>query len=254
MAELIRCAVNYKKWRVLVTAPSNVAVDNVLDRLMSLENDNGPGTGKRRSSKNSNTQKIKAVRLGHPARIQHGIQKYSLESLVQSSDGNEIVQDCRRELSNHLKTLADPKSRSPDKRTAYREMKSLRKEIKTREEKVVREVLRNANVVFATNVGSASSVFKHLVDSKGEPISFDLVIIDEAAQALEGSCWIRLVLLSMSLRQVFFVQYLFSLIHSPACFEANGLCLPGTTVSYPLQLRAQTARYSVSSGRLFSKD
>jgi hypothetical protein len=201
---------------------------------MSLENDNRPGTGKRKSSKKSNAQKIKAVRLGHPARIQHGIQKYSLESLVQSSDGTEIVQDCRRELSNHLKTLADPKSRSPDKRTAYREMKSLRKEIKIREEKVVGEVLRNANVVLATNVGAASSVFKHLVDSKGEPISFDLVIIDEAAQALEASCWIRLVVLSMSLHQVIFLQYLFALNHSPACFEANGPYLLETIVSYPL--------------------
>ena len=169
MAELIRCAVNCKRWKVLVTAPSNVAVDNVLDRLMSLNN--------------------------NQIRIQHGIQKYSLESLVQSSDGTEIVQDCRRELNNHLKTLSNPKSRGNDKRVAYQEMKSLRKEIRTREEKVVGEILRNANVVLATNVGAGGSVFRHLADSKGEPIAFDLVIIDEAAQALEASCWIRCVLL-----------------------------------------------------------
>ncbi|KAL3798381.1 hypothetical protein HJC23_005034 [Cyclotella cryptica] len=193
VAELIRCAVHYKNWRVLVAAPSNVAVDNVLDRLMYLENESRPELGKRKSSMKSNSPRIKAVRLGHPARIQHGIQKYSLESLVHSSDGTEIVQDCRRELSSHLKTLSDPKSRSPDKRNAYREMKSLRKEIKSREEKVVGEVLRNANVVLSTNVGAAGSMFKHLVDSRGEPISFDLVIIDEAAQALEATCWISLL-------------------------------------------------------------
>jgi ATP-dependent RNA/DNA helicase IGHMBP2 len=193
VAELIRCAVNCKRWKVLVTAPSNVAVDNVLDRLTSLEQQSD--AGKRKNSKKSNRQKIKAVRLGHPARIQHGIQKYSLESLVQSSDGTEIVQDCRRELNNHLKTLSNPKSRGNDKRVAYQEMKSLRKEIRTREEKVVGDILRNANVVLATNVGAGGSVFRHLADSKGEPIAFDLVIIDEAAQALEASCWIRCVLL-----------------------------------------------------------
>jgi superfamily I DNA and/or RNA helicase len=192
VAELIRCAVNIKQWRVLVTAPSNVAVDNVLERIMSLESEDKLKSGKRsRSKKSNNGQRIKAVRLGHPARIQQSIQKYSLESLVQSSDGTEIVQDCRRELNNHLKTLSNPKSRPLEKRNAYREMKSLRKEIRTREEKVVGEILRHANVVLATNVGAAGNVFKHLIDSKGEPISFDLVIIDEAAQALEASCWIR---------------------------------------------------------------
>lgn len=164
---------------------------------MSLE-DESTQKGKKKASKKSNNQRIRAVRLGHPARIQQSIQKYSLESLVQSSDGTEIVQDCRRELSNHLKTLSNPKSRPVEKRNAYREMKSLRKEIRTREEKVVGEILRHANVVLATNVGAAGSVFRHLADSKGEPIAFDLVIIDEAAQALEASCWIRYVMQACS--------------------------------------------------------
>ena len=70
-------------------------------------------------------------------------------------------------------------------------MRALRKEIRTREEKVVGEVLRGAQVVLATNVGAASSVLNKLVDAKGEPLPFDLVVIDEAAQALEASCWIR---------------------------------------------------------------
>lgn len=136
-------------------------------------------------------QQIKAVRLGHPARIQREIHKYSLESLVQASEGTEIVRDCRCELNDHLRTLSNAKARPSDKRIAYREMKALRKEIRNREEKVVGEILRDANVVMATNVGAASSVFKRMVDGKGEAIAFDLVIIDEAAQALEASCWIR---------------------------------------------------------------
>jgi len=138
-------------------------------------------------------RQIKAVRLGHPARIQREIQKYSLESLVQASEGTEIVRDCRCELNGHLKTLSNPKARPSEKRMAYREMKTLRKEIRNREEKVVGEILRDANVVMATNVGAASSVFKRMIDGKGEAIAFDLVIIDEAAQALEASCWISLL-------------------------------------------------------------
>ena len=185
-------------WKVLVTASSNVAVDNVLDRIMSIENErqctDTSGKQKRGTSKASTKKKkIKAVRLGHPARIQHGIQQYSLESLVQSSEGTEIVKDCRSELKEYLKTLSNAKSRPLEKRVAYREMKVLKKEIRTREEKVVGEVLRDSNVVLATNVGAASTLFHRMTDSKGEPISFDLVIIDEAAQALEASCWISLL-------------------------------------------------------------
>lgn len=192
VANLIRCAVRCLGWKVLVTAPSNVAVDNVLERIMQIEEVENKGSSKRRANKSSKS-KIKAVRLGHPARIQQGIQKYSLESLVQSSDGTEIVRDCRNEMNDHLRTLSNPKSRSSEKRVAYREMKSLRKEIRSREEKVVGQILRDSNVVLATNVGAASSVLNRMVDGRGDPIPFDLVIIDEAAQALEASCWISLM-------------------------------------------------------------
>ena len=61
-------------------------------------------------------------------------------------------------------------------------MKSVRKEIRAREEKVVGQIMRDSNVVFATNVGAASSLFNRMRNVKGEPISFDLVIIDESAQ------------------------------------------------------------------------
>ena len=193
LANLIRCAVRCLGWKVLVTAPSNVAVDNVLERIIQIEDNDNRGSNKRRSKKCFSRSKLKAVRLGHPARIQKGIQKYSLESLVQSSDGTEIVQDCRNEMNDHLRTLSNPKSCSSEKRMAYREMKSLRKEIRSREEKVVGQILRDANVVMATNVGAASSVLNRNVDNRGDPIPFDLVIIDEAAQALEASCWISLL-------------------------------------------------------------
>ena len=193
VAHLIRAAVHQKGWKILVTAPSNVAVDNVLERLMGLEECLESERGKRKGKKKGNRRKIKAVRLGHPARIQQGIQGYSLESKVQSAEGTEIVKDCRCELKQYIKTLSDAKSRPGEKRTAYREMKSLRKEIRQREEKVVSQILRESNVVFATNVGAASSLFKRMVGSNGEPIVFDLVVIDEAGQALEASCWISLL-------------------------------------------------------------
>ncbi|KAK1745169.1 DNA helicase [Skeletonema marinoi] len=191
VANLIRCAVRCLGWKVLVTAPSNVAVDNVLERIMQIEENENKRGNKRRANKSSKT-KIKAVRLGHPARIQQGIQKYSLESLVQASDGTEIVRDCRNEMNDHLRTLSNPKSRSSEKRIAYREMKSLRKEIRSREEKVVGQVLRDSNVVLATNVGAASSVLNRMVDSRGDPILL-ICTVNEVKNGLGQTLFERLM-------------------------------------------------------------
>jgi ATP-dependent RNA/DNA helicase IGHMBP2 len=180
IAELIQQAVHVSKWKVLVCAPSNVAVDNVLERLVANQS-----TSKSKRSKRNSRQKLKAVRLGHPARIKASILPYSLESLVQNADGTEIVSEARDELQSFLRILSNPKSRGADKRLAYREVKALRKEVRTREQKVVKDLVSEAHVILATNVGAANSMLKD--------VEFDLVVIDEAAQALEASCWIPIL-------------------------------------------------------------
>jgi len=195
VAELIHQAVHIHKLKVLVTAPSNVAVDNILERLVSINNKNNTdiiSNSSRRKRSGNHGNKIKAVRLGHPARIQPSIINYSLEALVQNSDGTEIVSDIKSEMKSLLQTLSNPKSKGVEKRVAYREMKQLRKEIRQREDKVVSSLINNAQVVLATNVGASSYILdKYEKISTNRP--FDLVIIDEAAQALEVSCWIPIL-------------------------------------------------------------
>ena len=164
VVELVHQAVQNHGMKVLVTAPSNVAVDNLLARL--------------------DHAKIRAVRLGHPARVDPRLWPSTLEALVQAADGTEIVRDARRELQSFLRVLNGPPSR--DKRAAYREVKLLRQEIRSREEKVVDELLGNAQVVLATCVGAGNRLLRDRI--------FDLVIVDEAAQALEAACWIPALL------------------------------------------------------------
>lgn len=174
LQELIRQAVKQHHWRVLVTAPSNVAVDNILARLVA-SNDSTPTSKKDR---------LRVVRLGHPARLQANILPYSLEALVQVADGTEIVQDVRKELANYLKLLSHFKYET--RATARREVRQLRQEVRQREEGVVQSILQNAQVVLATTVGAATKILT------ASP-AFDLVVIDEAAQALEASCWIPIL-------------------------------------------------------------
>jgi superfamily I DNA and/or RNA helicase len=172
VVELIRQAVLLKKWKVLVTAPSNVAVDNVLAKLVESFDTKSKSKSKRKQSQKNygkNHQHDKpfpVVRLGHPARLQPAILPYSLEALVQASDGTEIVADVRKELQSYLEMLQPTKNRNKGKqkysndqrRLAYRQIQGLRNEIRTREEKVVRELLSSASVVLSTCVGAANSL------------------------------------------------------------------------------------------------
>jgi tRNA(Met) C34 N-acetyltransferase TmcA len=86
VVETIQQAVTrYGYTKVLVTAPSNVAVDNVLARLVA-----GTAAPKRYVRQQSKQQhqsqktpppRLKVVRLGHPARLQANILPYSLEGM-----------------------------------------------------------------------------------------------------------------------------------------------------------------------------
>ena len=71
------------------------------------------------------------------------------------------------------------------RRDIQRELRTLSKEERKRQQLAVMDVIKNADVVLTTLTGASS----HKLDTT----SFDLVIIDEAAQALEIACWIALL-------------------------------------------------------------
>jgi len=179
-----------------------VAVDNILERLVTpiLNNSNSSKRISRKEKKKTlQSQRIhgipKVVRLGHPARLQLSVLKHSLEAMVRTSDGTEVVKECRSELKRWLQVLFDERSKKKvsyaEKRIARSEIKQLRREIRSREEKIVRELILSRNVVLSTNVGAATKLLQR---KENNHEMFDMVIIDEAAQALEASCWIPALL------------------------------------------------------------
>jgi len=159
--------------RILVCAPSNVAVDNILERVVT-------------SSINRNkTETPKAIRIGHPARVSEKILSYCLDALILDDEGTELVQDVRKEIDTICKSLSKPKQPYSVRRESQAELKALRKEVRNREKMVVQGIIQSRNIVLCTCVGASSKLLNN--------ISFDMVIIDEAAQALEASCWIPLL-------------------------------------------------------------
>lgn len=169
MSELVVQAVRNQREKVLVACPSNVAVDNVLERIYTQYPE-----GVRPSM----------VRLGHPARISDAIQPHCLEALIQKADGTDIVKDVRKELDTMRRNLGKERDKA-QKKLQRAEMRNLQKEIRQREERVVKDIVKTKDVIFCTCVGASSKLLRD--------IEFDLVIIDEAAQALEVACWIPML-------------------------------------------------------------
>jgi DNA polymerase alpha-associated DNA helicase A len=159
-----------RKERILVCGGSNISVDNLVERLAKK-----PG--------------LNIVRLGHPARVLSSVLDHSLEVRSRSCDEGQIVNEVRADLDRALKALS--KCKKGDKRTYYTEIKALRQEVRSRETKVVDQILNGANVVLCllfffliilgTLNGAASRTLYQLFKSRGE---FDTALIDESSQAV----------------------------------------------------------------------
>ncbi|KAL8873118.1 MAG: hypothetical protein Q9174_001365 [Haloplaca sp. 1 TL-2023] len=150
--------------RILVCGPSNVSVDNIVERLAP--------------------HKVPIVRLGHPARLLPSVLDHSLEVLIQTSDAAAIVKDVQKEMD--AKQASIKKTRSGRERKAiYSDIKELRKEYREREKQCVSTLVRTSKVVLATLHGAGGYQLQNE--------QFDVVIIDEGSQALEAQCWIPLL-------------------------------------------------------------
>ncbi|KAK5867303.1 hypothetical protein PBY51_011808 [Eleginops maclovinus] len=154
--------------KVLCCAPSNVAVDNLVERLAQC--------------------KAKVLRLGHPARLLESIQKHSLDAILAQSDNADIIADIRKDMDKAFVGMKKMREKG-DRVNFKREIGELRKELKTREATAIAQILKSADVVLSTNTGACDTgPLKYLPAEH-----FDWVVIDECAQALESSCWIALL-------------------------------------------------------------
>ena len=99
--------------RILCCAASNVAVDNLVERLARVGS-SGNASGNGNGGKLLGGISPKITRLGHPARLLASVLENSLEAQVLRSDNSSLARDCEREsaaLRRRLLKLADAKTR-----------------------------------------------------------------------------------------------------------------------------------------------
>lgn len=150
--------------RILVCGPSNVSVDNIVERLAP--------------------HKVPIIRLGHPARLLPSVLNHSLDVLTRTSDAAAIVQDIRKEMDTKQASIRKTRT-GRERREIYSDLKVLRKDFRERERNCIDNLIRGSKIVLATLHGAGGF---HLKDAR-----FDIVIIDEASQALEAQCWVPLI-------------------------------------------------------------
>lgn len=152
---------------VLVTAPSNTAVDLLSEKLAA--------------------QDLRVVRIGNISRVDESILRHTLEFQISQHPESKNIKkvkvqaaECRRQ-ANRL--------RSKRGYEAYEERKRMEQEAaelsswaNSLEQRLIDMILDDAQVIACTLVGAAHPV----LDQR----KFRTAIVDEAAQALEPATWI----------------------------------------------------------------
>jgi len=194
LAEVIKKHIGKK---LLVTADSNVAVDNVLYKLKDFN----------------------VVRIGHPAKIESNLMKYSLDVKIRRDKRYKEIEKLIKRIDD-LKYLQNKKTKKPTpgrrrgmsdeeilnlakankgKRGIKAEwVKEMAEWLKIQQninkiyekknnslKEIMNDIIDTADVVFATNSAAGGDFL--------ERKEFDVVFIDEAAQAMETSTLIAMI-------------------------------------------------------------
>jgi len=167
LVEVIRQAVRRGE-KVLACAPSNLGVDNVLERLVA--------SGER------------AVRLGHPARVLPELRAHTIDLLVEDHDDTRRARKLAKEAFALFRKAGKWTRGKPEpgaRRDMRQEARNLLADARRQEAHAVERILNGATVLCATTTGLDAELL-------GDR-TFDLVVIDESCQSTEPGCWIPLL-------------------------------------------------------------
>lgn len=155
---------------VLVTAPSNTAVDVLTERLADAG--------------------LNVVRVGNISRIDESILSHTLDVQISRHPDNKHIKKVKIEAAElRRQAMRYKRSFGPEDRQnrghLFRQAGELNAWARQLEDRLLDQILDGAQVITCTLVGAAQEVLQKR--------HFRTVLIDEAAQALEPACWIPII-------------------------------------------------------------
>lgn len=156
--------------QILVCAPSNAAVDLLVEKL--------------------NLADVKAIRLGHPARVTEEALGFTLDSKIANHKDFKTLKQLRKKSEEYFALGGKWKRNFGRDEREQRglllsEARKLKKEAEHLSDFISDDIIEKSQVIACTLVGSSSRKLR------GK--TFETVFIDEAGQALEPAAWIPIL-------------------------------------------------------------
>jgi ATP-dependent RNA/DNA helicase IGHMBP2 len=156
--------------RILVCASSNNAVDLLTHQLDAVG--------------------LNVLRIGNVSRIDDEVSHLTIDEKARNHSEWQRIKKIKIEaeeaqrMAGQFKRAFGQEQRD-ERRDMRLEAKELRKWAKTLEERVVSEIVTDAQVILSTLIGSANGAI--------DGLTFETVVIDEASQCLEPECWVAML-------------------------------------------------------------
>jgi superfamily I DNA and/or RNA helicase len=153
--------------QVLVCAPSNAAVDLLVDKLSG--------------------QGLNVLRIGHPARVTEQSLSKTLDARIAMHENYHELRSLRKKME-HTRQLAHKYKRTfghfekTERRLLQQEAKQLKADADLLEFYITNDLLQKSEVICCTLVGTSHPTLRSR--------KYKTAFIDEAGQALEPACWI----------------------------------------------------------------
>ncbi len=204
-----------KNRQVLVCAPSNAAVDLLVEKLID--------------------KSINTIRIGHPARVDDKILSQTLDAKITTHPSYKDLKKLKKtaeeykNLGRKYKRNFGPEERAQRKRL-FDEASRIKEDAENLENYITYDLFQHTQVFACTLVGAANSVLKGM--------DFPVVFIDEAGQGLEAATWIPI----LKAQKVVMAGDHLQLSPTIKSFEAAKAGLSETLFEKAIKRRPETSR------------
>jgi ATP-dependent RNA/DNA helicase IGHMBP2 len=159
-----------KSQKVLVCAASNAAVDLLAEKL--------------------ELKKVNVLRLGNAAKVKDQNVELTLQAKIAAHPDYKNIKNLKKTAAEY-KNLAHKykrnfgKAERDQRKALFNEAFKIQDEVERIEKNIVEDIKAHTNVHVATLIGSNQYPF--------QDETYDVLVIDEAAQALEPGCWVAIL-------------------------------------------------------------